>query len=254
MDYLLAIFLGSIFGSFANVCIYRLPINKKISNRRSFCPKCKKKINWFHNIPLFSYFILGGKCKKCKKKISFQYPLVEGLSSLLFIVIYFYFGFSIDSLLLIILGFFLLIIFFIDLKHFIIPNELTFPLMAIGFLKSFYLNLNTSIFPNFINSLIGGIFGYLLIWSIIFFYKQVRNKEGMGLGDAKLLAVTGFWFGWMSIPFVIFLSSIIALLFVMPSLMTKKRKLSSQIPFGPYIVVSMVIYFYFSDQLKAFIF
>ena len=254
MDYLLAIYIGAIFGSFANVCIYRLPINKKISKGRSFCPKCKKKIRWSHNIPLFSYFILGGKCKRCKKKISFQYPLVEGLSSFLFFFIYFYFGTSIDSLLLIILGFFLLIIFFIDLKHFIIPNELTFPLIVIGFLKSFYPNLNTLIFPNFINSLIGGVFGYLLIWSIIFFYKQVRNKEGMGLGDAKLLAVTGFWFGWTSIPFVIFLSSIIALLFVMPSLLTKKRKLSSQIPFGPYIVVSMVIYFYFSDQLKAFIF
>ena len=254
MDYFLAIFLGGIFGSFANVCIYRLPNNKKISKGRSFCPKCKKKISWFDNIPLFSYFILVGKCRRCKKKISFQYPLVETISSFLFAFVYFYFGISIDALLLIILGSFLLIIFFIDLKHYIIPNELTFPLMLIGFLKSFDPNLNTSVFPNLINSLIGGAFGYLLIWSIIFFYKQVRNKEGMGLGDAKLLAVAGFWFGWTSIPFVIFLSSITALISVIPSLIKKKRKLSSQIPFGPYIVISMVVYFYFSDQLKAFIF
>ena len=126
--------------------------------------------------------------------------------------------------------------------------------MIIGFLKSFDPNLNTAIFPNFVNSMIGGIFGYFLIWSIIFFYKQVRNKEGMGLGDAKLLAVAGFWFGWVSVPLIIFLSSSIGLLSVLPSLLTKKRKLSSQIPFGPYIVVSIVIYFYFSDQLKAFIF
>ena len=176
------------------------------------------------------------------------------VSTFLFFLIYYYFGLSIDALLLTILGFFLLIIFFIDLEHYIIPDELTFPLMIIGFLKSFDPNLNTAIFPNFVNSMIGGIFGYFLIWSIIFFYKQVRNKEGMGLGDAKLLAVAGFWFGWVSVPLIIFLSSSIGLLSVLPSLLTKKRKLSSQIPFGPYIVVSMVIYFYFSDQLKAFIF
>jgi leader peptidase (prepilin peptidase)/N-methyltransferase len=241
VDYLLAIFLGAIFGSFANVCIYRLPNNKKISKGRSFCPKCKKKINWFDNIPLISFLVL-------------QYFLVEAVSAFLFIFIYYYFGISIDTLLLIILSMFLLVIFFIDLKHYIIPNELTFPLMGIGFLKSFDPNLNTAIFPNFINSLIGGVLGYLLIWSIIFFYKQIRNKEGMGLGDAKLLAVTGFWFGWVSVPFVIFSSSIIALISVIPSLMTKKRKMTSQIPFGPYIVIATVIYFYFSDYLKGFIF
>ena len=254
MDYLLATFLGAIFGSFANVCIYRLPTNKKISKGRSFCPKCKKKISWYDNIPLVSFLVLGGKCRKCKKEISIQYFLVEVISAFLFIFIYYYFGISIDTLLLVILSMFLLVIFFIDLKHYIIPNELTFPLMGIGFLKSFDPNLNTAIFPNFVNSLIGGVLGYLLIWSIIFFYKQIRNKEGMGLGDAKLLAVTGFWFGWISVPFVIFSSSIIALISVIPSLMTKKRKMTSQIPFGPYIVLATVIYFYFSDYLKGFIF
>jgi len=254
VDYLLATFLGAIFGSFANVCIYRLPTNKKISKGRSFCPKCKKKINWYDNIPLVSFLVLGGKCRKCKKEISIQYFLVEAISAFLFIFIYYYFGVSIDTLLLVILSMFLLVIFFIDLKHYIIPNELTFPLMGIGFLKSFDPNLNTAIFPNFVNSLIGGVLGYSLIWSIIFFYKQIRNKEGMGLGDAKLLAVTGFWFGWISVPFVIFSSSIIALISVIPSLMTKKRKMTSQIPFGPYIVVATVIYFYFSDYLKGFIF
>ena len=238
MDYLLAIFLGAIFGSFANVCIYRLPNNKKISKGRSFCPKCKKKINWYDNIPLISFLVLGGKCRKCKKEISIQYFLVETISAFLFIFIYYYFGISIDTLLLIILGMFLLVIFFIDLKHFIIPNELTFPLMVIGFFKSFDPNLNQTIFPNYINSLIGGVFGYLIIWLIIFFYKKVRKKEGMGLGDAKLLAVVGFWFGWFSIPFTIFMSSVVALIFVIPSLINKSRKMSSQIPFGPYITVS----------------
>ena len=87
--------------------------------------------------------------------------------------------------------------------------------MAIGFLKSFIPDLDP-IFPNYVMSLIGGIFGYGIIWAIIFFYKQVKNKEGMGLGDAKLLSVIGFWFGWIAIPFVIFISSIVALFSVIP--------------------------------------
>ena len=254
MDYILLIVLGGIFGSFANVCIYRLPTNKKVTSGRSYCPKCKKKIVWFDNIPLVSYILLQAKCRKCKKSINFQYFLVEAVSVFFFVIIYYYFGLTVTSLLLIILSVFLIIIFFIDLKHFIIPNELTFPMMFLGFVKSFDPNLNTSVFPNFVNSMIGGILGYLLIWSIIYFYKQIRKREGMGLGDAKLMAVIGFWFGWISIPFVIFLSSILALLIVAPSLLNKKRKMTSEIPFGPYIILAAVFYFYFSDQLKLLLF
>tara|TARA_B100000965_G_C19208812_1_gene590684 strand:- start:281 stop:658 length:378 start_codon:yes stop_codon:yes gene_type:complete len=121
--------------------------------------------------------------------------------------------------------------------------------MFIGFIKSFDPNLNQAIFPNFINSLIGGVFGYSIIWLIIFFYKKIRNKEGMGLGDAKLLAVVGFWFGWIAIPFVLFFSSVIALLFVMPSLLKKSKKLTSQIPFGPYIILASILFFVLKQKL-----
>ena len=126
--------------------------------------------------------------------------------------------------------------------------------MFIGFVKSFYPNLDTVIFPNFINSLIGGALGYIIIWTIIFLYKKIKNKEGMGLGDAKLLSAIGFWFGWISIPFVIFLSSITALLFVIPSLMKKSKKLSSQIPFGPYIIIGTLIYLIFESNIQSIIF
>ncbi len=121
--------------------------------------------------------------------------------------------------------------------------------MFIGFIKSFDPNLNQAIFPNFVNSLIGGVLGYSIIWLIIFFYKKVRNKEGMGLGDAKLLAVIGFWFGWVAIPFVLFFSSVIALLFVMPSLLKKSKKLTSQIPFGPYIILASILFFVLKQKL-----
>jgi len=251
--YLAAFIFGSIFGSFCNVCIYRLPLSKSIAKERSFCPSCKSPINWYDNIPLLSFVLLKSKCRTCGNKINFQYFLVELIAAVSFLSIYFIFGTSITTLLLLILSVFFIIIFFIDLKHYIIPNELTFPLMVIGFLKSFDPNLNKAIFPNYINSLIGGLIGYLIIWFIIFVYKKIRNKEGMGLGDAKLLAVVGFWFGWLSIPFTIFISSLVALIFVTPSVLNKSRNMTSQIPFGPYIIIGSIIYVSFANEIKNII-
>ena len=167
MDFIFVVILGGLWGSFANVCIYRLPLDKGIVSGRSYCPKCKKKIVWYDNIPLISYFLLNGKCRKCKKKISGQYALVEFLSILSFLIVYYLYGIALTSVLLMILSLSFIIIFFIDLKHFIIPNVLTFSMMVLGFVKSFDPNLNP-MFPNYINSLIGGIFGYGIIWSIIF--------------------------------------------------------------------------------------
>ena len=250
MFYFLAFVLGSIWGSFCNVCIYRLPNNQSIVKGRSFCPSCKNQIKWYDNIPFLSFIFLKGKCRNCSNKISSQYFLVEFISAISFVIIYHLYGISITTLLLIILSIFFVIIFFIDLKHYIIPNELTFPLMFIGFIKSFEPNLNQTIFPNYINSLVGGVFGYLIIWLIVFFYKKVRNKEGMGLGDAKLMAVVGFWFGWVSIPFTIFISSFVALFFAVPSLLKKTRDMSAQIPFGPYIIIGCIIYVSFANQIK----
>ena len=253
MDYIFVLVLGALWGSFANVCIYRLPLEKGVVSGRSFCPKCNNLIIWKDNIPVISFLFLKGKCRNCNKKISSQYLLVEIISILLFIIIYRLYGISFTTLLLIVLGLSFLIIFFIDFKHYIIPNLLTFSMMSLGFVKSFLPNLHP-MFPNYLNSLIGGIFGYGIIWSIIFFYKQIRKKEGMGLGDAKLLSAVGFWFGWFSIPFVIFLSSIIALLSVAPSLINKSKKFSSQIPFGPYIIIGTLIYLTFESNIRSIIF
>ncbi len=253
MDFLFVIILGGLWGSFANVCIYRLPLDKGVVSGRSYCPKCNNQISWKDNIPILSYFLLSGKCRKCKKKISTQYVLVEFLSILFFTIIYFLYGITLTTLLLIILSLSFIIIFFIDLKHFIIPNEITFSMMALGFIKSFDPNLN-SLFPNYINSLIGGLLGFGIIWSIIYFYKQVRKKEGMGLGDAKLFAVIGFWFGWIAIPFIIFLSSVIALLSVVPSLLKNSKSMSSQIPFGPYIIIGTLVYLFFENSFKSLLF
>ena len=250
MFYFAAFVLGCIWGSFSNVCIYRLPNDQSVVKGRSFCTSCKEQIKWYDNIPFLSFIFLKGKCRRCGNKISSQYFLVEFVSAISFVIVYHLYGITITTLLLIILSVFFIIIFFIDLKHFIIPNELTFPLMLIGFVKSFEPNLNQTIFPNYINSLIGGVFGYLIIWLIILFYKKVRNKDGMGLGDAKLMAVVGFWFGWTSIPFTIFISSFVALFFAIPSLIKKNKNMTTQIPFGPYIIIGCIIYVSFANQIK----
>ncbi len=253
MSYFIVFILGSIWGSFSNVCIHRLPNNKGVAKVRSYCPSCKKQIRWYDNIPIFSSVFLKAKCRDCSAKINVKYLLVELICALSFVWFFYLFGLSLTTLLFFILSIFFIIIFFIDLKHFIIPNELTFPLMAIGLLKSFDPNLNQYLFPNFLNSLIGGVAGYIIIWMIIFIYKRLRNKEGMGLGDAKLLSAIGFWFGWISIPFILFFSSFIALVSAIPSLINKSKNLSSQIPFGPYLILGCVLYLLLLDKIILYL-
>ena len=240
--YFVVFILGSLWGSFCNVCIYRLPVKGDVVSSRSRCRSCKKIIRWFDNIPLVSYIILLAKCRNCKTKINFRYFAVELSTALSFLAVFYLYGVTISTLLLMVLIIFFVIIFFIDLDHYIIPNELTFPLMLIGFIKSFDPNLNLNLFPNYLDSLIGGALGYILIWGLITLYLKIRNKEGMGLGDAKLLSAIGFWFGWYSIPYVIFLSSLSALFIALPGLINKSKTMSSQIPFGPYLIFGTVAY------------
>ena len=248
--YFVVFVLGLLWGSFCNVCIYRLPNKENVINSRSKCRSCNEVIRWFDNIPLISYIILQAKCRNCKTYIAFRYFLVELLTALCFVGIFYVYGATITTLMLIILSIFFIVIFFIDLDHFIIPNELTFPLMIIGFLKSFDPNVNLNLFPNYMESLIGGVFGYILIWGIITLYMKIRKKEGMGLGDAKLLSAIGFWFGWYSIPYVIFLSSLSALLIALPSLINKSKSMSSQIPFGPYLIFGTIAYLFVRNYLS----
>ena len=253
MFYIIVFIFGSIWGSFSNVCIHRIPDNISVISDRSYCPSCKKLIKWYDNIPLLSFIILKAKCRSCSAKIKTKYFIIELISALSFVLIFHLYGISFTTLLLFILSICFTIIIFIDMKHFIIPNELTFTLMIIGFLKSFDPYLNQYLFPNYLNSLIGGVIGYSIIWFIIFAYKKIRNKEGMGLGDAKLLSAIGFWFGWISIPFILFFSSFAALIFAVPGLLNKSKNMSSQIPFGPYIILGCVLYLLLLEQIIKYL-
>ena len=134
------------------MCIHRIPDNLSVIYGRSHCPACKKQIKWYDNIPLLSFIILKAQCRDCSVKINSKYFMVELITALSFVFIFYLFGLTSTSLLFFILCIGFVIIFFIDLKHFIIPNEITYPLILIGFLKSFDPNLNIFLFPNFINS------------------------------------------------------------------------------------------------------
>ena len=247
----LIFFLGVCLGSFANVCIYRLPKNKQIVSGRSFCPKCKKKINWYDNLPLISFIILNSKCRNCKRIISSRYFIVELITGISFLLIYSNFENLNTIIFLSILSLMLIIIFFIDLENFIIPDSLNFTIMGLALLKNFLPNFNTSLIHEINQSIIGGMVGYSSIWLIIFLYKTFKKIDGMGLGDAKLMAGIGLLFGWQSIPFVLFVSAILGLIFVLPSLLNKQKNMRSEIPFGPFIIVACLIYFAQGDLLYS---
>jgi len=242
-------FIGLIFGSFANVCIVRLPKDETIFFGRSNCPKCKKKISWHDNIPLFSFIFLGGKCRQCNKKISVNYFIIELITGIFFVITFLYTNNYFDFVLINLILILFLIIFFIDLKHFIIPDILNFSLIFLGLLKNFIPTKNLNFNYDIEQSIIGGVVGYLTIWIIIFLYKKLKNLDAMGFGDAKLMAAIGTFFGLKSIPLILFFSSITALLIVLPSLINKTRNLKAEIPFGPYILISAVFYYFYGDKI-----
>ena len=245
--------LGACLGSFANVCIYRLPKNKQIVSGRSFCPKCKKKINWYDNLPLISFIILNNKCRNCKRVISSRYFIVELITGISFLLIYLNFKNPYTIIFLSILSLILIMIFFIDLENFIIPDSLNFIVMGLALLKNFLPNFGTMLIHEINQSIIGGMAGYLSIWLIIFLYKTFKKIDGMGFGDAKLMAGIGLLFGWQSIPFILFVSSILGLIFVVPSLIKKQKTMRTEIPFGPFIIAACLIYFAQGDLLYSLI-
>lgn len=245
--------MGACLGSFANVCIYRLPKNKQIISGRSFCPKCKKKINWYDNLPIISFLFLSGKCRKCKKVIQLRYLIVEMITGISFLLIYLNFENLYAIIFLSILSLILIMIFFIDLENFIIPDSLNFTIIGLALLKNFLPNFDTSLIHEINQSIIGGMVGYLSIWLIIYLYKTFKKIDGMGFGDAKLMAGIGLLFGWQSIPFILFVSSILGLIFVVPSLIKKQKTMRTEIPFGPFIIAACLIYFAQGDLLYSLI-
>lgn len=239
--------LGLAFGSFANVLIYRIPKKLSILYPFSFCPSCNVSIKWYDNIPLISYFFLKGKCRNCGQQISLAYPLVELSCGVLLAILFF--RFNLYSLILFSLFFILVVISAIDIKTTEIPDPLSYYLIISGIVFSMFNPLlGGEIFVRVVNSLLGGITGFVLFYLIGFFGEKIFAKPVLGGGDVKLMCGIGCYLGMYSIFKILFVSSVITLVYVIVLSIIKKQKLWGQyIQFAPFISVAtfVVVMFYF---------
>ena len=236
IEIFLVFVLGLIVGSFSNVCIYRIPRNESVIYPASHCPKCRTKIKPIDNIPLLSYILLKGRCRNCGSKISIQYPVVEFLTGLIYLIIYLIYGLSIQSLVYIILSSALIIIAFIDLQEQIIPDIISLPGIVVGLILSFIVP-----YISFINSALGALVGGGIILIIAWVGSIIFKKEAMGGGDVKLTAMIGAFLGWRYTIISLFLGFFLGALTGIILIMTKIKKREDAIPFGPYIALGSII-------------
>jgi len=239
---LISFVIGSIAGSFYNVCIYRLPNDLDVVSKSSFCTSCKYKIPFYLNIPIISYILNFGKCKNCKNKISISYLVVEVLTASLFVYAYMLYGISFNSLAFIIFYSGLLIIFFTDFKYYLILDKITIPLSIVGLVFTFF-NFNP-FDVDILSSLMGGAVGYLVIYIIRFLFFKIRKVEGMGLGDAKLFLMIGIWLGIKSIYLILASSALVGAIVGSLIIYFYKKDKDFQIPYGCFIVIASALYPY----------
>ena len=262
--------VGICIGSFLNVVIYRLPImlerkwrndaievlgdesqltiNTQVFNLvhpHSHCPKCQAKIPSWTNIPILGYFIAGGKCVECKQKISWRYPLIELICGLLFLAV----GFVVSNPW-ILLGCIIFVaislsLIVIDLDTFLLPDELTLPLLWLGFIFNFHNGLAGSLH----NSVIGAMVGYGFLWGLFWTFKLITHKEGMGYGDFKLLAAIGAWVGWQNLLSVLLISSVLGVIYAISLRLSGKLERGNPIPFVPFLGGAGIVTLLFANHL-----
>lgn len=239
---LTAFVLGSVIGSFLNVCIYRIPAGLSVVSPRSRCFSCETMIKWYHNIPLLSWVLLRGQCAYCGARVSVRYPLVEALTGLLFVLFLYRFGFHPVTLVFWLLSATLVVISFIDLDHQIIPDVISLPGIPIGFFCSFLVPWVT-----WSESLLGIIVGGGSLMAIALAYEYLTKQEGMGFGDVKLLAMLGALLGWTAVMPIIFIGSVMGTIVGIPLMLISKSGRKLAIPFGPFLSAGALIYVYFID-------
>jgi leader peptidase (prepilin peptidase)/N-methyltransferase len=265
-----ATIVGLMVGSFLNVVIYRLPrmmqrdwneqaamllddanltdcatklrgASKTKSNYslvvpRSACPKCGQRIRALHNIPVFSYLILKGKCAKCNNPISARYPIIEAISGLLAGYISWHFGFGLAAAAGMLFAWSLIALTVIDIDTQLLPDSITLPLLWLGLL----FNIPGTFAP-LPSAIIGAVAGYLSLWSVYWVFKLTTGKEGMGFGDFKLLAAIGAYLGWKLLPLVILLSSFVGAVVGIVLIVSQRHGRNVPIPFGPYLAAAGLI-------------
>lgn len=253
--------LGAMVGSFLNVCIHRMPQGESVVWPSSHCPHCKKRIPAYDNIPFISYILLKAKCRFCGGKISLRYPLVEFLTAVLFLVLFRRYGLSYDFIFCIVLTAGLIIATFVDIKHRIIPDEISLGGIVVGFVLSTIrgIGLNPFVwnFRPMLNSLLGIIIGggiiYLtgFMFDLIYFRLLKRppiqgETESMGGGDVKLLAMIGAFLGWKAAIVTFFLAPFFGAIVGIVNLLVKK---DHTIPYGPFLAMAALASLFWADRI-----
>lgn len=235
---------GALVGSFLNVVILRLPADTSIVFPASHCPKCKKEIGWYDNIPVLSFLMLRGRCRHCKAGISWQYPFVEAAMALLSLALFGYFGLTVLFPIYFVFFAALLVIIFIDFHHQIIPDVISLPGIVLGFAVSF-----VNPFVSWQDAGLGVLFGGGSFYLIAFLYYLITRREGMGGGDIKLLAMIGAFLGWQSLPFVVFGSSLMGTVIGIGAMIRQKKGGRTVIPYGPFLALAAMLYLFFRHEI-----
>jgi leader peptidase (prepilin peptidase)/N-methyltransferase len=243
---------GALWGSFVNVCVHRLPRGLSIVRPSSRCPSCQAEIAWYDNIPILSFLFLRGRCRRCRVAISWQYPLVELLAALLTVAVFVRFvlegreDLPVQLAHFVVYSHFLLLLLTlaaIDLEHMLLPDRLTLPAMVVFLLVGRLLG-DVSL----LDAVIGLGVGYSLIWVVCELYYRFTGREGLGLGDGKLLALIGATLGWQALPWTLLLGSVLGSLVTVPWLWWKRRGGAKDtlrhaaVPFGPFLAVGATVY------------
>ncbi len=242
---LIFVFLvGSAVGSFANVLIYRIPRKESIVRPGSRCPECGTGIRFYDNIPIVSYIFLRGRCRSCGAGIPWRYPMVEAVNGLLYLGLVMRFGLSLYTLLLTPFVTALVVITFIDLDHRIIPNVISLPGIAAGLILSF---LPT--WPRPVDSVIGLLAGGGFLYLIAAGYYLVTRREGMGMGDVKLLGMIGAYLGWQALPVTILAAALSGSVIGLVAMRIQGKGTTYAVPFGPFLALGAIAHVFFGREL-----
>jgi leader peptidase (prepilin peptidase) / N-methyltransferase len=265
MELVYAVVFGLLIGSFLNVCIARMPHDESVVKPRSRCPNCRKLIAGYDNIPVLSYFILGGRCRHCKKKISIRYPAIEALAGVVSLLTALQFGFGVDWL--IYFGFCaaLIVLAFIDADHRILPDPITLNGIWIGLLLSVLVPRSSDLvsrlmgfagFPDanprlvsLTASVLGAIVGGGLLWVVGEAYLRLRGVEGMGFGDVKMMAMVGAFLGAPLALFTIMVGSLLGSVIGLLMMKFGGKSRDYELPFGTFLGFAAIIAVLYGDQL-----
>jgi leader peptidase (prepilin peptidase)/N-methyltransferase len=223
--------LGLSIGSFLNVCIHRIPRGGSVVHPASACPHCGYVLRWIDNIPVFSYVMLGGRCRGCKAPISPRYPIIELVTMATFLVHYAVFGLDIILVPRLLFACAMIVLFAIDLEHHLLPNVITLPGIVMGLAFSVFLP------PGLVDALIGTTLGGGILWAIGEAYFRYSGQEGMGGGDVKMLAMIGAFLGWKLVILTLVLSSVLGSLIGLLVIAARWGGLKHALPYGTFLAL-----------------